>query len=406
MNNKTRTVVLTFMFMLGIILITAGSTLAFFQYKQNGTSYSTITADSITFHYKEVDGKGHGISITDAMPVVSNVAARSAGTGFNFKITAKSTTNVEIPYTVTAKLNSGSASVMGDIVETYLTEVGASETPTSIYSSGEVLYNELSAYTVNGVTKPDEKVILTTKVPANTANYSKDYRFRIWIDENADFSEKCSVNPTVNTTPTLCTAAEGTWGYQYNDKEFSVTLNVYATGAEPENIPDENRILKMTIENRPMWHIYSGSTSKFGLRVPEYANSNTKELMFPDRNIDIEIITEYDNADIEIIQTDANYQPLAKLDIQKSNVVKISKINAYTIHYIVEVDEDIPSLTTGTYNAIINLRSKNDSNVIYDTAKIEVYTEFNTGYYEDDGKPWATWFINDGRDTWCENCDD
>ena len=388
MNNKTRTVVLTFMFMLGIILITAGSTLAFFQYKQNGTSYSTITADSITFHYKEVDGKGHGISITDAMPVVSNVAARSAGTGFNFKITAKSTTNVEIPYTVTAKLNSGSASVMGDIVETYLTEVGASETPTSIYSSGEVLYNSLSAYTVNGVTRGDEKVILTTKVPANTANYSKDYRFRIWIDENADFSEKCSVNPTVNTTPTLCTAAEGTWGYQYNDKEFSVTLNVYATGAEPA--PQANNITSIRIDNRPMVMYKNINTvSEWVLTVPAFSSENVHA--YANDIVEAEVFTEYDNANVVVTKTDEHWNPVAaNIDVNKG-ITRISNTVTNTVNLPLLYDSEM----SGSYNYFtIKLVSKDDSSVIFHTAKLKITFEYNT--------PWSTWFTIRGVEDACE----
>ena len=239
---KKRDMTIALFVVTGIILITVGATMAFFSYSGYGTSISTITADSITFHYKEVTGMGHGISISDAVPVSSNEAARSGEKVFDFKITSNTNSTVSIPYTVTAKIRSGSDVVMGEIVDTYLTEVGSSETATALYTSGELLYNDLAPYTIDGVSRQDERVILTTSVPANSTNYSKDYRFRIWIDENANFAAGVCSN-TSYITEVACNAAGANWTQKYNDKEFSLTINVYATGTETVSTPTQNLTL-------------------------------------------------------------------------------------------------------------------------------------------------------------------
>lgn len=205
---------------IGIIAVTTTITYAFFTYQKNGEVESTIRSGSITFHYHETDGKGHGISITDAMPVSSNVTARSAGTGFRFKITSDTANGVSVPYTVTARMDDNSDAVMGDIVDLYLKD---GNNATTIFSSGEVKYNDLLQY--NKIANHTEKVIYEGTA---TGNYEKNFALRMWIDQNANYGMQCSVNPSTNTTQALCTAAQGTWGYQYNGKEFSVTINVYA----------------------------------------------------------------------------------------------------------------------------------------------------------------------------------
>ena len=142
-NNKKK--VALFLSVTSLLLITVGVTIGFFRYKATGLTTNTITTGSITFHYEEVDGIGHGISITDALPVSSNNTAKSMNKVFNFYIASKTTETVELPYTVTARLSNDSAAVMGDIVDVYLTEVNNNvETPTDLFSGTLPKYNELS----------------------------------------------------------------------------------------------------------------------------------------------------------------------------------------------------------------------------------------------------------------------
>ena len=140
------------------LLITAGISVAFFQYMKVGSSANTITTGSIVFHYQELDGKGHGISITNALPVDKNYKAKTMDEAFDFDITSKTVEKVVVPYTVTARLDKNADLVMGDIVDVYLTEVnGTTEAPTDLFNGVVPKYNELEQY--DGVEGYTEKVI-------------------------------------------------------------------------------------------------------------------------------------------------------------------------------------------------------------------------------------------------------
>ena len=235
MENKKKKIALL-LSIFALLFITTGVTITFFQYAAEGLNSNTIRSGSIVFHYQEIDGMGHGISITDAVPVSSNNTAKDMDKAFNFEVTSTTTEKVVVPYTVTARLNKNSDLVMGDIVDVYLTEVnGNSETPTALFSTNLPKYSELEQY--SKVTEYTEKVIYEGEVPANTPNYKKNFRLRIWIDEDANYSKQCSINPSVNDTETKCNTANGTWGYLYNNKEFSITVNVNAEAKGESTAP-------------------------------------------------------------------------------------------------------------------------------------------------------------------------
>ena len=212
MKNK-KSFIIAILLILSLMLVTIGVTVTFFVYKATGTTTSTITTGGITFHYKEENGKGHGISITDAAPVSSNNDAKSSNDYFEFKITSTTTSGMNVPYIVTARMNNGSDSIMGNIINIYLTEVnGNNETPTTLFSGDLVKYNELDQYeNIEGYT---EKIIYRHKV--TTTPYEKTFRLRMWIDENTNLN---TGNGTSN----------------YNNKTFSITVNVNATGKLESN---------------------------------------------------------------------------------------------------------------------------------------------------------------------------
>ena len=207
--------------LLSLVLITVGVTYTFFNYKATGSTLSTITSGGITFHYREIDGIGHGISITDALPVRDNDDAKTSNDYFSFKIT--STTrgdNIKIPYVVTARMTSDT--IMGNIVDIYLTD--ENNNPTSIFEGNLIKYNELEDYNNNS----NEKIIYTDTV--TISDYEKDFRLRMWIDQNTNLN---TGNGTSN----------------YNDKEFSITVNVYAEGKIEKLAKDiilKNRTIKTT----------------------------------------------------------------------------------------------------------------------------------------------------------------
>ena len=217
MSRKIKITAVVFAF-LALLTITSGVTLAFFSYSQVGLTENTITVGNVSFHYKEQDGKGRGITITDSLPVASNDDAKISDKYFTFRITASITNGIEIPYTVTARMNPNSDSILGDIVDVYLTEVtGSGEEPTQLFTGVLPKYNELEQY--DQVDNYTEKVIYTDTV--TTTDYEKEFRYRMWIDQNINLN-------TGNGTSI------------YNNKEFSVTINVYATGSSVNSNNNSN----------------------------------------------------------------------------------------------------------------------------------------------------------------------
>lgn len=297
MKNK-RQIILTSLIALVIVLITVGVTYAFFTYKANGTTVSTITSGGITFHYKEMSGIGRGISITDALPVASNSAAKASNKTFDFKIKSTTTATTDIPFTVTARMSDNSDSIMGNIIDMYLTTVSNNiETPTDLFDNLDandnpiyVKYNELSQYTPEHTYT--EKVIYT-----GTAyrNYEQDFKLRMWIDEGINLN---TGNGTSN----------------YNNKTFSVTINVYASGniltEEDMNLKKSTSLTTLSINNE---------TSLYQNGVANYTTTTT------DNSITLNIVPNNTNATVDIIKTDSTYtNPI----VMNNNGIKpISAVN-------------------------------------------------------------------------------
>ena len=207
-NKYGRLIVL--LLVLSLVLVTVGTTLAFFTYNATGETLNTITVGGITFHYEELDGKGRGISITDAMPVASNENAKIGDKYFNFKITSTTTGGTNIPYVVTARMDPSSDEILGDIIDIYLTD--ESNNPTPLFEGELKKYNELEQY--DQVTGYTEKIIYTDTV--TSSDYEKNFRLRMWIDANTN----------LNT---------GNGQSDYNNKQFSITVNVNAVGSLADN---------------------------------------------------------------------------------------------------------------------------------------------------------------------------
>ena len=64
MKDKRKLTLVAVLAILGITLITAGVTYALFSYNGTGETYSTISVGSLTFRYKEEQGKGQGIFLS------------------------------------------------------------------------------------------------------------------------------------------------------------------------------------------------------------------------------------------------------------------------------------------------------------------------------------------------------
>ena len=226
MKKKKIIIVSLFLAIFSLVLVISGVTYALITYRANGVVTSTISTGSIKLHYTELSKKGKGISITDSLPVASNETAKTGNKYFDFKITGAANNRMQVAYIVTARMDKNSDAVMGEIVDVYLTELGDNETPTELFSGNIVKYNDLDQYVEQ--TNYTEKIIYTDTVTGS--DYEKNFRLRMWIDQYADYSKQCSINLSTNNTEELCDSVGGVWDYRYNNKTFSITVNVNAVG--------------------------------------------------------------------------------------------------------------------------------------------------------------------------------
>ena len=203
MKDKKKQIIITLVAIISLIVITVGVTYAFFNYAKEGTTDNTIKTGSITFLYTEVSGVGKGISLTEAYPVADSIGKAQVGEGkvFDFKVTSTISMNSSIDYQVTARKKIDST-LDDSAVKVYLTEVNGTEQELLLSK-----YSELNQTDRVDSSKYTEKVLYEDTVPANTKNYEKNFRLRMWISDDTDFS-----------------------GGSMNDKTFTLTVNVYADG--------------------------------------------------------------------------------------------------------------------------------------------------------------------------------
>ena len=203
MKNKKKQIIITLIAIISLIVITVGVTYAFFNYAKEGTTDNTIKTGSITFLYTEVSGVGKGISLTEAYPVADSIGKVQVGEGkiFDFKVTSNISMNSNIDYQVTARKKTGST-LDDSAVKVYLTENNGIEQELLLSK-----YSELNQTDRVNESKYTEKVLYEDTVHANTSNYEKDFRLRMWVSDDTDFSDG-----------------------SMNDKTFTLTVNVYADG--------------------------------------------------------------------------------------------------------------------------------------------------------------------------------
>lgn len=215
-RTQSRIVLVLAIFLL--VAVTIGVSYAFFTYARLGTTENTITTGTITFLYDEKNASGNGIVITDALPTTDANGKILTGDNnvFDFKVLATTTGNTSLPYEITARKKADSTAPE-DAIKIYLTEVGTdTETPAPL-TLKDTNVTRFSELTQTGVAVSDgiiEKTIYNGSVPANSTNYEKNFRLRMWIADDVDYS------PTKDS--------EGNDVYPMNNKKFTVTVNVYA----------------------------------------------------------------------------------------------------------------------------------------------------------------------------------
>ena len=248
-NSKKKQVLLTLIAIISLIVITVGVTYAFFNYAKEGTTDNTIKTGSITFLYTEVSGVGKGISLTDAYPVADSIGKVQVGEGkvFDFKVASNISMNSNIGYQVTARKKTGST-LANSAVKVYLTEVNGIEQELLLSK-----YSELDQTDKVDSSKFDERILYEGTVPANTANYEKNFRLRMWVDENTDFSDG-----------------------SMNDKTFTLTVNVYADGkVVTDNLDTTNTLDSITVSDCTLDPVFNSATTEYSCTVKNNISSVT-----------------------------------------------------------------------------------------------------------------------------------
>lgn len=210
-KNNQKNLIISIVLVLLIMLVTVGVSFAIFSYSGQGNIENIITVGNLKFLYTEVDGAGNGISIKNALPIPDTQGKNlvSSTEVFNFKVEADTSGTALLNYEVTVdKLNT--STLPDEIIKIYVTEDGA-DAPLTIPAGRVATYSELIE---TNIANAKGKVVYRGTVPSNTSSYLKEFQLRMWIDENANFAD-----PTND----------------YNNKEFSVKVNVYADSSKLTN---------------------------------------------------------------------------------------------------------------------------------------------------------------------------
>ena len=247
MKNKKKQIIITLVAIISLIVITVGVTYAFFNYAKEGTTDNTIKTGSITFLYTEVSGVGKGISLTDAYPVADSIGKVQTGEGkiFDFKVTSTISMNSNIDYQVTARKKTGST-LANSAVKVYLTEVNGTEQELLLSK-----YSELDVSDKVDSSKFDERILYEATVPANTSNYEKNFRLRMWVSDDTDFTDG-----------------------SMNDKTFTLTVNVYADGKViTDNLDITNTLDSITVSECTLDPAFNSATTEYSCTVKNSVTS-------------------------------------------------------------------------------------------------------------------------------------
>ena len=371
MKNKKKQIIITLIAIISLIVITVGVTYAFFNYAKEGTTDNTIQTGSITFLYTEVNGVGKGISLTDAYPIADSIGKVQVGEGkvFDFKVTSNIEMNSSIGYQVTARKKTGST-LANSAVKVYLTEVNGTEQELLLSK-----YSELDQTDKVDSSKFDERILYEATVPANTANYEKNFRLRMWVSDDTDFTDG-----------------------SMNNKTFTLTVNVYADGkVVTDNLDTTNTLDSITVSDCTLDPALNSATTEYNCTVKNNISSVTVNATATSskskvRGLGSKDLTVGKNTlPIRVIAEDGS-EKIYNINITRKAGV-VSNINIFGKSFKV-VDAE-PTLTTSSNNTsdASGLYASNDTN----TGKPTYYFRGNVtnNYVKFAGQTWRIVRVNE-----------
>ena len=289
MKEKNKKIVLSVLGILSLVIITIGVTYAIFTYTRLGSTENTVTTGTLKFLYTENTGVGNGISIENAFPV-SDTVGKSYSTEnyvFDFKVEGTNTGKDEIPYEVTLRKKSTSTLAESN-VKVYLTDMTEDS---DIEILEPTLYSDLPLTNIE-VGNEVEKTLHTESVLGNTANYLKEFRLRMWIDENSNQDE-------------------------ISGKTFTATVNVYSNvpliSEEEQNSRNNTKISSISCNDTSATQIVNQEYD-YSISLPEGTTSTT-----------INVETENTNAKV------TNIEKVDSLVYDSTNIKRLANSNIYDV---------------------------------------------------------------------------
>ncbi len=186
-QDSSMQILLSVLGVISLILITVGVSFAFFTYENEVEIENDVNDGKISLIYSKNIYSDRGLSITNLAAVDDSFGKQfnSDKYIFDFRILGNSTANNEIPYEIT--LRKDQLSILDEKnVKVYLTEIVDGEEKEVGFTTSYGKVRTFDALTQTDVIKANEeieKVIYQGVVPADTSDYQKSFRLRIWVSD-------------------------------------------------------------------------------------------------------------------------------------------------------------------------------------------------------------------------------
>ena len=155
-NNKKKTLILSIIGLIGLVIVTIGITYAVFTYTKLGTTDNTITSGTLKFLYTENTGVKTGIKLTNALPISDTQGEALDGDNnvFDFSIEATNTGTEVIPYEISLR-EKDTSTLAEENVKIYLTDRTETQ-ETSLLEPTK--YSELTQTSINVGTNTEKTI--------------------------------------------------------------------------------------------------------------------------------------------------------------------------------------------------------------------------------------------------------
>ena len=333
-NNKKKTLILSIIGLIGLVIVTIGITYAIFTYTKLGTTDNTVTTGTLKFLYTENTGVKTGIKLTNALPISDTQGKDLDGDNnvFDFSIEATNTGTEAIPYEVTLRKKSTST-LAEENVKVYLTDRTESTEKEELEPTN---FNKLTQTNID-VGSEIEKTIYNGTVNGGEVSYKKDFRLRMWIDETSNQTD-------------------------INGKEFTAMVNVYSNAkvisAEEQELRSNADIQSITIGDNILtsvtdkdWNyeiqLDNPDTLKLNV-IPKYALASIKiekDNQVISNNSEVSLVGGNNIYKVTITSTDQKNTKEYKINVK---VKQIEKVSIFGKQY--EVIDAEPTLTTSSNN--------------------------------------------------------